>query len=261
MRIWQKLSIRNKQRKDFARYEHTLEEYMKQCGDNEQFCYRDEDKFPIISEYSAEAGNVDEHYFYQDIYVAQKVNAKGYKHVYDIGSRIDGYISHLLAMGIKVTMIDVRPLESKIENLDFVQGNATELDTIPDNSIEVLSSLHAIEHFGLGRYGDPVDYKGWEKALNRMKNKIKPGGELYLSMPIGREEKLMFNAHRIFAPTTIAEVLNEGMECERFAYIHDGVVTECDCTQRENILLETMKNVQLNHLGDFDCGIFIYKKL
>ncbi len=260
MGILKRLSNRNKRRRDYARYERTLAEYVKQCGDEEQFCYREEDKFPIINEYSAEAGNVDGHYFYQDIYVAQKVNAKGYKHIHDIGSRIDGYLSHLLAMGIKVTMIDVRPLAAKIENLDFVQGNAMELGTIPDNSLEVLSSLHAIEHFGLGRYGDPVDYKGWEKALNRMKNKIKPGGELYLSTPIGREEKLMFNAHRIFAPTTIAEVLNDGMECETFAYIHDGVVTEYDCTQGD-IGLETMKNVQLNSLGEFDLGIFIYKKL
>ena len=63
----------------------------------------------------------------------------------------------LSGLNAKITIIDIRPLPIKVSNLKFIQANATNLDGIKDNSIESLSSLHAVEHFGLGRYGDPVD--------------------------------------------------------------------------------------------------------
>lgn len=131
---------------------------------------------PILTDKYKAAGTIDEHYFLQDIYVAKKViEANPEKH-YDIGSRIDGFISHLLLFLNRVIMIDIRPLPQKIEGLDFVQGDATNLTSIRDNSIESLSSLHAVEHFGLGRYGDEINPEACFLAMKSMQRVIRGGG-------------------------------------------------------------------------------------
>lgn len=65
------------------------------------------------------------------------------------------------------------------------------------NYCDSISSLHAIEHFGLGRYGDPIDYFGYLKALQNIAKIVKTGGTFYFSVPIG-PQRIEFNAHRVF---------------------------------------------------------------
>ena len=44
-------------------------------------------------------------------------------------------------------------------NMSLLNSEAQKLDHhIPRNSVAILTSLHAMEHFGLGRYGDNIDY-------------------------------------------------------------------------------------------------------
>jgi hypothetical protein len=38
---------------------------------------------------------------------------------------------------------------------------------------------------GLGRYGDPLDPDGDLKTMENMKKYLKPGGKMFLSVPIG----------------------------------------------------------------------------
>lgn len=95
--------------------------------DSSEFMFLPQYEKKCLSDYRENAGSIDLHYFYQDIYAASRVKELGIEHIYDIGSRVDGYISHLLSMGIRVTMIDIRPLDHGIEGLDFIQGNALEL--------------------------------------------------------------------------------------------------------------------------------------
>jgi SAM-dependent methyltransferase len=85
-----------------------------------------------------------------------------------------------------------------------------------------LSCLHTIEHLGLGRYGDPLDPEGHLKGLAQLKRLVKPGGRLYLSTPIG-PERVEFNAHRIFAASTLAAWFNDGWTIERSAVIRDDL--------------------------------------
>jgi hypothetical protein len=101
-----------------------------------------------------------------------------------------------------VTVVDTRPLPVSIEGFTFIQDGATTLSSFDDASVESLSCLHALEHFGLGRYGDPVDPDAPFKALRSFEWVLKPAGRLYLGVPIGRE-RLEFNGHRIFGPSTV----------------------------------------------------------
>ncbi len=54
-------------------------------------------------------------------------------------------------------MIDVREFPSEIPRLHTSVDDATSLHQIEDESIDSMSALCSIEHFGLGRYGDPID--------------------------------------------------------------------------------------------------------
>lgn len=245
---------------DQKKFETDKAEYIRQSADNSRFLLSEDDLFPCLTDYKQQAGAVDGHYFFQDIYIANRVMQSGIRHIHDIGSRLDGYIAHLLAMDIRVTMIDIRPLSFEINNLDFVQGNATELDNIADRSIPALSCLHALEHFGLGRYGDPVDYHGWEKALAHMKRIMAPDGTLYLSVPSSSNEKVMFNAHRIFHPCTIFEALSDTLSLREFSAIREGKITTLTFDAGDTGIPDRLLAFAKEHMGDYDCGMYIFRR-
>ena len=134
-------------------------------------------------------------YFYQDSWAFNLiVKSKPRSHI-DIGSH-HKYVA-LLSKVVPLTMVDLRPLSLEMDSIKFVQGTILDLP-FPDGSIESLSSLCVIEHIGLGRYGDPLDPLGSLKACNELARIIKPGGNLYISVPIEDNPKTYFNAHRSF---------------------------------------------------------------
>lgn len=228
-------------------FKEKLKEY-ERLNKSDVFHIDKKEIYPRLFDSNAYAGKIDGHYFLQDIWFAQKVLENHPVVHYDIGSRVEGFISHLLSSGQKVMQLDIRPLRIKVEGLDFLQTDATDLKGIKGESIESLSSLHAIEHFGLGRYGDTIDPDAWRKALRSMVSKLAGGGYLYLSVPIGKKEKVCFNAHRIFDPRTICKTLSD-LELISFAYIHNS-----------EIILAKIDEIEPDILGDYDCGMFIFRK-
>lgn len=53
------------------------------------------------------------------------------------------------------------------------------------DSCDSISSLQAIEHFGLARYGDPVDNSGHLKAIENISKILQRHGKFNFSVPIG----------------------------------------------------------------------------
>ena len=90
-----------------------------------------------------------------------------------------------------------RPQNTKSTNIVFNQADLTSLPDSLVNSCESISSLHAIEHFGLGRYGDKVDAKWHLKAIENIYQMLKPDGIFCFSVPIGKQ-RIEFNAHWVF---------------------------------------------------------------
>lgn len=165
-----------------------------------------------------QAGSITS-YFWQDLWGAKHVFQNNPDiHHYDIGSRIDGFISHLLVFNQNITLIDVRPLTVPVPGIHFIQADATSLSGILDESIESLSSLCAIEHFGLGRYGDTINPDGCFQAFESIQRVLKPNGYFYLSVPIGKE-RVMFNAHRVFYAQTVIDSFPE-MDLVEFSVIN-----------------------------------------
>jgi hypothetical protein len=172
-----------------------------QLRPSQAFRLRIRDAFPILTDRGASAGLASGHYFHQDLWAAKKIVQKHPKEHIDIGSRIDGFVAHLLP-SMPVTIIDIRPLVSNIENLTVIQDDATALSKLATNSVGSISSLHVAEHFGLGRYSDEIDPEACFKFIQSLQRVLAPTGRLYFSVPVGRE-RVAFNAHRIFAPATI----------------------------------------------------------
>ncbi len=177
------------------------------------------DAFPILTDMTDSAGVAGGHYFHQDLWAARKIFLRRPDQHLDIGSRVDGFIAHLLAF-MPVTVVDIRPMTSNIEGLTFFQDDASELANLPDGSVDSLSTLHAAEHFGLGRYTDAIDPDGCFKFMSALQRVLAPGGRLYFSVPIGRE-RVEFNAHRVFAPRTILDAF-AGLAVVSFSFVDDA---------------------------------------
>jgi Caenorhabditis protein of unknown function, DUF268 len=174
---------------------------------------------PRTADYRGSAGTAQGHYFHQDLWAARRIYLRRPETHFDVASRIDGFIAHLLVF-TPVTVIDILPLKSKISGLNFVRDDATMLNGFADRSTESISSLHAAEHFGLGRYSDPVDPHAHIKFMKSLQRVLARSGHLYFSVPIGRE-RLRFNGHRIFDPKTVVGIFDE-LRVSSFAYVDDA---------------------------------------
>jgi hypothetical protein len=167
----------------------------------------------MFNEWDDSAGSLGA-YFHQDQTVARWIFESNPERHVDVGSRIDGFIGSLSVFR-QVDVIDIRPLPETVHNVVFHQLDLmAELPAEWMECTDSLSCLHTIEHFGLGRYGDPIDPDGHIKGLEQLKRMVKPGGLLYLSTPAGRE-RIEFNAHRIFSAKTILSWFHNGWRVER----------------------------------------------
>ena len=171
---------------------------------------------PSLNDFSSKAGSADGHYFWQDFICSKWIYNASTKEHLDIGSRVDGFISSVLVF-CKVTLIDIRPLDIEIEGLSYI--NADIQSGLPAHAaaFDSVSSLHCIEHFGLGRYNDPLSLNGHEIGLLNISKLVSNGGNLYVSFPIG-EEAIEFNSQRIIDPLWPEKIL-KNFKLEEFVLI------------------------------------------
>lgn len=177
--------------------------------------------FPVLDEKSQPAGSACGHYFHQDLLVAQKIFLACPQRHIDVGSRVDGFIAHLATFR-EVEAIDVRPLVSTTPNIRFLCADLM-ADLPPElvGATDSLSCLHAIEHFGLGRYGDPLQYEGHLRGLFNLRRMLKPNGTLYLSTPISCRQRIEFNAHRVFRLPYLLNLFAGTFDVRSFAFVGD----------------------------------------
>jgi SAM-dependent methyltransferase len=181
-------------------------------------------KNAILSDFDDLAGSASGHYFHQDLLVASFIHAKKPARHIDVGSRIDGFVAHVASFR-KIEIMDVRDLNSAgHQNISFIKADLMNRDSTKENITDSVSCLHAIEHFGLGRYGDPIEPEGHKKGFNNIVRMLRPKGTLYISFPIGRSNEVHFNAHRIFHPKDVFTWVEEGnrLRLERFDYVDDA---------------------------------------
>ena len=209
----------------------------------------EEYNIPIYTDKVAKAGSIHS-YFWQDLWAARKVYKESPKIHYDIGSRIDGFVAHLLTFRDNVNLIDIRPLDRSVDGLEFTCADATNLSDFADGSIESLSALCSLEHFGLGRYGDKIDPDACYKCFKAIGDKVREGGNIYLSVPVGQEH-LEFNAHRVFYASTIVEAFSQ-YQLEEYSCTSNGYI-------EYNVDIHKYDNDY--SLGGKRFGLFHFRKL
>lgn len=225
-------------------------QFKRQLGTNSGFSFGR--FYPIGTDRKAESGSAKGHYFHQDLLVAQSVFSNNPEKHIDIGSRIDGFVSHVASFR-RIEIFDIRPLSSNIPAIKFSQLDLmAKLDQAMIGYTDSLSSLHAIEHFGLGRYNDPIDANGHLKALDNIYLILKERGRFYFSAPIG-PQRIEFNAHRVFCLKYLLELFQDKYTLVNFSFVDD------DGNLHRNVTLDS-KNVSSNCGCFLGCGIFEFKK-
>ncbi len=182
----------------------------------QRFSLNKEDNYPCLNDNTENTG-FDRHYVYHLAWAIRVVKEIDPPVHIDIASML--YFPTLLSAFIKVKYYDYRPAQLNLDNLSSERGDLTKLP-FEDNSVVSLSCMHTIEHIGLGRYGDPIDYDGDLKAIKELKRVVAKGGNLLFVTPVGKA-RIQYNAHRIYTYDQIASYF-EGFEIKEFSLIPDS---------------------------------------
>ncbi|TAH18133.1 MAG: glycosyltransferase [Cytophagales bacterium] len=211
-----------------------------------RFELNDNDMHPCLTDKTSNT-NFDTHYIYHPAWAARILQETKPEYHIDISSTL--HFCSIISAFVPVLFYDFRPADLRLSNLTCASANLTNLH-FKDNSIDSLSCMHVVEHIGLGRYGDPLDYGGDLKAMNELQRVLAAGGNLLFVTPIGKKAKIAFNAHRIY---TYSQIINnfDKLKLVEFALIPFEIT---DGGLIRNAPPELADN------EDYGCGCFWFKK-
>ena len=182
---------------------------------------------------------------------------KNIKH-FDIGSSIEMFIMPLAAAGIKVTLLDIRKtnfldnFEVRNTVFDACKLNKSNLIFFKKEKIRSISCIHAIEHFGLGRYGDQIDPNAQEKFILNISSILSKNAIFYLGIPLGDNE-IYFNSHRLMNLNFYIRLVSRFFEIESIFGIEPN-------KENKFIKLNFQKNYDLIMKNDFAAGLLILRR-
>lgn len=200
------------------------------------------DSYPCLTDWTPFTP-FDPHYFFQGAWLARRLMATGPDLHVDIGSSV--LTIGVLSAQVDTVFVDYRPIRAGLSGMTAIAGDITNLP-FTANSLTSVSCLHVIEHIGLGRYGDPIDPEGSDKAARELQRVLKPGGKLYLSVPVGID-RVCFNAHRVFAPAFVIAMF-PALELKEFSFVDD-----------RGVLREAL-GVDAAAECEYACGMFVLEK-
>ena len=208
---------------------------------------------PSLHDKYTSNGDYEHEYFWQDLFVSQAIYLKNPELHIDIGSRIDGFIANL-ATCMNVTVFDIREQNVKIPNVNFEQADLMSSSSVSKykNKFKSISCLHTIEHFGLGRYGDPIMVDGFDIGFTNIVSMIDKGGLLYLSTPISNSSYVEFNSNRVTDYKKIIE----------FSKNLDLTIKDFRTITANGVSKSLIENPQdgMKDVGDYILGLFVLEK-
>lgn len=211
-----------------------------------RFALDEENLFPCLLDSTSETG-FDRHYVYHPAWAARIIKENNPEKHIDISSTL--HFCSILSVFLPVEFYDYRPAKLDLPNLKSLAGDLMKLP-FESNSVESISCMHTIEHVGLGRYGDPLDYDGDIKAVNELKRVLAPGGTLLFVVPLGAKDVICFNAHRIYSKEQVLSLFSD-LELKEFALIPEN-------EQDGGLVINPSK--ELLEKQFYGCGCFWFTK-
>lgn len=184
-----------------------------------------------------------EYFHLQDLWAFKIISKNKILELVDVGSNLS-FITFVSTLG-KIKCVDIRHHEINLDNVEFKIGDINKLP-FDDQSVDSLSSLSVIEHIGLGRYGDRIDSLGMEKSVHEFERVLKKNSNLIVSFPIGRENVVEFNAHRVCNLEFIKKLFIN------FSLVDESFVFDNRYNSREDF-------INANHPNGVGCFHFIKK--
>ena len=200
------------------------------------------DSYPCLTDWTPSTP-FDPHYFHQGAWLAGHLKSVAPALHVDVGSSVT--MVGVLCAHVPTLFVDYRPLNARLPGLLSVAGDIKRLP-FADGSLISLSSLHVLEHIGLGRYGDPLDPEGSVRGACELARVLAPGGQLYVSVPTGRD-RTCFNAHRVFSPAVLLSLF-PGLTLNGFSLVDDDG------------RFEPASSVQAAERLEYGCGMYVLSK-
>lgn len=219
---------------------HTL-----RSASSPRFALRAKDAWLCLGD-ATELTGFDPHYVLHTAWACRVLaESRPTQHV-DIASSL--YFVGTASAFVPIRFYDYRPAHLGLSGLTSDRADLTNLH-FADASIESLSCMHVVEHVGLGRYGDALDYDGDLKAVAELRRVLAKNGQLLFVVPIGGEARIQFNAHRVYTYRQVLGMFPD-LELAEFALIADD--------GRETGLVRNASEAQAN-LQRYGCGCFLFK--
>lgn len=105
------------------------------------------------------------------------LNFKPTDKILEVGCNDSELSNTLHGKGCEVWGVDVKFNDPKFK---FIRGNFQDV-YIPENYFDIVIDVSAIHHFGLGNYGDKIEYDADIITAKKIYNSLKPNGLFYVS--------------------------------------------------------------------------------
>ena len=245
-KILEKLNGRIKLEKSFNSFYNQLELFKESMAKSNAPLKSNITKIiPLFNDETSET-YFDGHYIYHPAWAARILKSTDPELHIDISSTL--HFCSMLSAFIPVHFFDYRPANLLLSDLATGKIDLTAIDFETD-SINSLSCMHTVEHIGLGRYGDPIDFEGDIKAMKELARVLAPKGNLLFVVPIGIP-RIEFNAHRIYAYEQIINCFPT-LKLKEFALIGDNFL-------KEGLLINPP--ISITNDQHWGCGCFWFTK-
>lgn len=127
--------------------------------------------------------------------------------ILDVGSVQSALTAISARLGHHVTSVDQRPIEYRLEGVEFIQKDIRGLSLQP-SEYDVIINCSTIEHVGLlSRYSSKKDPNGDITVMSELRNLLKNDGAMILTIPVGNDA-VIAPWHRIYGERRLSALLS-----------------------------------------------------